>query len=165
LCDVIAVVHTGEKEVSSTVGQQAASRSPLFLGRLASLPQRLAATRSAILQRDFAALAPLLEAEALSMHAIMMTSEPPIIYWQAETVILIHAVRRWRAEGLPVAFTIDAGPNVHLICPAEHVEEVIAQVRTLGCVDMMIVNHPAGPAHLVDQHLLGGAFATLRPML
>src|SRR4029078_10313903 len=82
------------------------------------------AARAAILAHDLATLGEIAEADTISMHAICMTQRPPSFYWNASTLTVIHAVRSWRDEGLYAYFTIDAGPNVHVICAASDRAEV-----------------------------------------
>jgi diphosphomevalonate decarboxylase len=118
LADVVAVVDVGAKKIGSADNHRLASTSAYFPARLAELPLRLAATRAAIQSRDLEALGEAMEADAVSMHAVCMTARPPSFYWNSGTMAVIHAVRNWRAEGLQAYFTIDAGPNVHVICAA-----------------------------------------------
>ncbi len=81
----------------------------------------LTEVRGAIATRDIERLGRVSERDALAMHAVMMTSTPSLLYWQGGTVEVMQAARRWREEeGIPVFFTIDAGPNVHLICEENH---------------------------------------------
>ena len=87
------------------------------------------------------------------MHAVMMTQAPPIFYWMTETLKLIHAVYEWRAQGLPVYFTIDAGPNVHLICEAKDEQKVIEKVKQLGIAKEIVVNMPADGTKIIEEHL------------
>src|SRR6185369_784643 len=96
-----------------------AKTSPLQAARVATVPERLVRCREALLAKEFALFADLVEADSTLMHAVMMTSTPPLLYWEPITVAIMKSVRRWRVEGLPVCFTIDAGPNVHCLCPAE----------------------------------------------
>ena len=63
---------------------------------------------------------------------------------------LAGAVRSWRGEGLPAAYTLDAGPNVHVICPAEAAPQVEARLRELPGVSDVLVSGPGGPARLLD---------------
>ncbi len=88
------------------------------------------------------------------MHAVMMTSRPPLFYWTPATMEIIQAAKRWRASGLPVYFTIDAGPNVHLICEARDAAEVEARARALPGVLDILVSGSGGPARLVQTHLV-----------
>jgi len=117
LADMVVVLDQNEKKISSSEGHQQAWQSPLFLPRLAALPERAELVQFALKNRDFSLLGQQLEAEALEMHAVMMTSEPPITYWVEETSQFLTWLRKERVlNGLPAYFTIDAGPNIHVIC-------------------------------------------------
>jgi diphosphomevalonate decarboxylase len=148
LRDVIAVVSQKHKSVGSTSGHALARTSPLQAARLASVPERLARCREALLARDFARFADLVEADSNLMHAVMITSQPPLMYWEPITVAIMSSVRRWRAEGLPVCYTIDAGPNVHCLCPAEHAAEVERRLHDNLDVKRLLIAGPGGPARL-----------------
>jgi diphosphomevalonate decarboxylase len=78
---------------------------------------------------------------------------PPIFYWTPGMVRVIQATQRWRAEGLAVYFTLDAGPNVHLIGEAKDAGQVASLVKEIEEVQQVIVNAPGGAAHLIAQHL------------
>lgn len=135
LADVIAVVEEGPKRVSSLEGHRRATTSPHYARRLELLPERLAAVRRAIRERDLARLGPVLEAEAIELHLIAMSSRPPIFYWQPATLAVLAAVRELRAPGLGLDAwaTMDAGANVHVICPFGQASEVAARLlRTAG---------------------------------
>jgi diphosphomevalonate decarboxylase len=80
----------------------------------------------------------------------MMTSSPPLLYWLPATLEILHAIRRWRAEGLPVCYTIDAGLNVHAICTAQDAGQVEAGLRGLPGVEEVIASRPGGPARLIS---------------
>ena len=149
LMDIVAVVSGAEKQVSSEGGHQIAATSPLLAGRLSSLDFALPDVRQALAERNLARLGPVLEQDALAMHAVMMTSTPSLLYWQPGTLEVLQAVRQWRTAGLPVYFTIDAGPNVHLICEARDAAAVQAKLQTLASVQSVIVSPPGpGPERL-----------------
>jgi len=150
LRDVVAIVSAAHKTVGSTGGHPLAATSPLQAVRVATATDRFNVCREAILARDLATLGTVMEEDAVIMHAVMMTSRPPLYYWNAATMSVIHAVQQWRADGLPVYFTIDAGPNVHLICEAAHAETVMAQARQLPGVSDVLVSGVGGPARLVE---------------
>ncbi len=150
LRDVVVIVSQEHKEVGSTGGHRLAWTSSLQAVRVAGAADRLADCRAALLARDLPVMGPILEEDAILMHAVMMTSHPPLYYWNAATMALIQATQRWRAEGLPVYFTIDAGPNVHLICEAVHVETVTAEARKIPGVEDVLSSGPGGPARLVN---------------
>lgn len=149
LVDVIAVISQKHKAIGSTGGHALAGTSPLQAARVASAPDRLARCRAALLARDFAAFTDVVEADSNLMHAVMMTSTPPLFYWEPITLAIIKAVRRWRSEGLPVCFTIDAGPNVHCLCPRESAPEVERRLRENLDVNRLLVAGPGGPARLL----------------
>ncbi len=151
LCDVVAIVSQKHKAVGSTDGHQAALASPYLAARLAEVEARLSRVRRAILERDLPALGPELEAEAISLHFVAMTGQPPLLYWRPATVALLLQVRAWREAGLPVYFTLDAGPNVHLICEAQDAPQVARLLGELPYVTSLLVNDPAGPARLADE--------------
>lgn len=153
LFDLVAVVNTTKKSVSSSAGHLRAETSPHFAKRLEDLKIRLPQCRQAIQARDFGILGHVMEEDALSMHQVMQTSDPPINYFMPETVALMEAVRQWRAEGLPVYFTIDAGPNVHVIVEESYVNTVREKLAYFPGVQRVIINHPAQSAHVVDDHL------------
>lgn len=147
--DVIAIIDFAHKSIGSTEGHAVADTSPLQAARVASTPDRLARARTAVLNRDFAALADVVELDSLMMHAVMITSSPTLMYWQPATLAVMQAVVNWRNEGLPVCATIDAGPNVHVLCLAASSAEVERRVRTIDGVREVIVTRPGGPAKLV----------------
>lgn len=153
LCDVIAIVSVAEKKVGSSEGHSAAQTSPFLAARQNNLPARFHRVRHAILARDLTILGPAIEEDAVELHMMAMTSVPPIYYWSPGMVRVIQAAHDWRADGLAVYFTLDAGPNVHLICEAKDAERVASLVRAIAGVQQVIVNAPGGPARLIEQHL------------
>ena len=103
--------------------------------------------------RNFPLLGKIIEEDCLSMHAVMMTQDPPLFYWNSQTVELIQAVQLWREQGVEVYFTIDAGPNVHLICEAKDELVVLNKVKQISGIQQIIVNQPARGARLIKKHL------------
>ncbi len=155
LRDLVAVVSGAEKKLSSADGHLLAKSSPLLDGRIAHVNGWLAETRRALAERDIQRLGPVIELDALAMHSVMMTSSPSLLYWQPGTLDVLQAVRRWREEeGLAVYFTIDAGPNVHLICAAESAPEVETRLAALRSVERVIVSGPGRGPQLLDEHLI-----------
>jgi diphosphomevalonate decarboxylase len=149
LADVVAVVDAGAKRIGSAENHLLAATSPYFPARLSELPGRLDAVRAAIVARDLAALGEAVEADAVSMHTVCMTSRPPSFYWNAGTMTVIHAVRNWRAAGLQSYYTIDAGSNVHVICAAADRVEVERRLRELPGVLFTIGNGVGDGARLI----------------
>jgi diphosphomevalonate decarboxylase len=148
LVDCIAVVSREHKPTSSKEGHALADSSPLQAARLAGAAQRLARCRQAILGRDFDALAQVAELDSNLMHAVMLTSTPSLLYWQPATLTVMQAVIGWRSAGMPVFYTIDAGPNVHVIGPADRADRLKALLQALPGVQAVLSAHPGGPAFL-----------------
>ena len=155
LLDIVAVVSAAAKPVSSESGHLIAFTSPFNAARIDALNTPLSEVRSAIATCDIDRLGQVIERDALAMHGVMMTSVPSLIYWQPGTIEVILATRRWREEErIPVYFTIDAGPNVHLICEAEYRNAVTERLRSLKTVVQVIVSKPGPEPQLMDTHLL-----------
>jgi diphosphomevalonate decarboxylase len=150
LADVVAVVDAAAKKIGSAENHRLAATSAFFAARLAELPARIAVVRAAIAARDLAALGEAMEADAVSMHVVCMTSRPPSFYWNSGTMEVIHAVRGWRGEGLQAYFTIDAGSNVHVICAAPDRAEVERRLGALPGVQFTIGNGVGGGARVVE---------------
>ena len=114
---LVTLSAKGEKEIGSRSGMtRSATSSPYYAAWVAGQPPDLAAARIAIRGRDFAALAEVAEHNCLKMHAAALAANPPLVYWNGATVECLHAVRRLRARGVPVFFTIDAGPQLKAVC-------------------------------------------------
>ena len=150
LADCIAMVSESHKRTGSTQGHALAPTSPLQAARLADAPRRLSLCRQAILDRDFDALASVVELDSDLMHAVMMTSTPALHYWAGASVQVMRAVRSWRRDGLPVCSTVDAGANVHIICPEMYRQEIAARLRSIAGVKDVLTAGVGGPAELTQ---------------
>lgn len=148
ISDCIAVVSQDEKSISSKVGHSLAASSILQQTRVDDAHRRLDICRQALLTRDFDALAQIVELDSNLMHFVMLTSQPPLLYWQPATVTVVLAVQAWRKTGLPVCYTIDAGPNVHVLCPSEHEKNTSEKLEQLPGVIRVLVSHPGGGAQV-----------------
>ncbi len=149
LVDCVAIVSASHKKTGSTEGHAIAGTSPLQDARVADAPRRLEICRNAILKKDFEAFANIIEHDSDMMHSVMMTSKPPLMYWQSATVEIFHQVREWRASGLPVGYTVDAGANVHVICLGEYAKEVEKRLREIPGVSNVLVAGVGGAAKVV----------------
>lgn len=150
LVDCIAILSDTHKPVGSKTGMRSAGTSPLQEARIMDTERRLAICRRAILERDFPALAQVMEQDSNMMHAVMMTSEPLLFYWEPQSLAVMKAVRDWQAEGLSVTYTLDAGPNVHVICTQDAADEVHARLREIPGVMDILRGTPGGPACLIS---------------
>ena len=148
LVDCIAVLSSEQKATGSTEGHALAGSSPLQASRVKDAPRRLEICRNAIHQKDFGALADIVELDSDMMHAVMMTSRPPLFYWRATTLTVMQTVREARGKGLPACYTVDAGPNVHVITEAAKAEQVSSLLRSIPGVREVRVAGAGGPTRV-----------------
>jgi len=153
LRDITLIVSGKAKHVASTGGMEHASTSPHFTARLDAIAGRLQRVKQALKNKDLEALGEVIEEECLDMHRVMQTQHPPLYYWNDKTKELMNAVKTWRNMGVSLYFTIDAGPNVHLICEGKDEQNVLTAVQSLGGIEAVIVSKPAQGAHLTRKHL------------
>ena len=144
LVDLIAIVSREHKRIGSSAGHETAASSIFQPARVATAGERIASVKSAILRRDFERFADVVEEDSNLMHAVMMTSKPPLFYWEPLSLAIMEGVRRWRQdENLMVCYTLDAGPNVHCICEEGDADAVSSRLREL-CADIDILRSGVG---------------------
>jgi len=135
----VAITSRAAKDVGSTGGMELSKEaSPYYQAWVDTHPADLAAGLTAVEKRDFERLAEVSEQSCLKMHAMAMSSQPPLLYWSAATVDCMHRIRELRRQGLPVFFTIDAGPQVKAVCLPEAAPQVKAALSELpGVLDVL----------------------------
>lgn len=151
--DILVIVDKRMKKVSTTIGMETIRTSPLLAGRLAALPGRLDRCKKALAEKNFRALGEVIEEDCLDMHAVMRSQIPPLAYWNDTTGVIMQAVVNWRRQALPVYFTIDAGPNVHLLCEGKNEKLVLEKIKTLSDIQEVIRNRPSTGACQMNDHL------------
>ncbi|HHB78163.1 MAG TPA: diphosphomevalonate decarboxylase [Saprospiraceae bacterium] len=125
LHDDILIVSAKEKAVSSRAGHALMNENPYAPTRYAQANQRLGTLLKALEAGDLEKFGEITENEALTLHGLMMTSHPSYLLMEPQTISIIRAIRQYRAETkIPVFFTLDAGPNVHMLYPEEHIADV-----------------------------------------
>jgi diphosphomevalonate decarboxylase len=144
---VVAITELGQKSVNSTAGMGgSALTSPFYPAWVDTGKDDLAAMRLAIANRDFEQLGELAEYSCLKLHGLMMSTRPALLYWNAATMAAIHAVYELRASGIPVYFTIDAGPQLKALCLPEHagtVADALGQVAGVQETRISTLGHGA----------------------
>ncbi len=150
LIDVIAIVSRAHKRTGSSAGHETAATSVLQSARTSTAAERLRAVKSAIMRRDFGNFADVVEEDSNLMHAVMMTSDPPLLYWEPLSFAIMKAVRHWRrVEKLQVCFTLDAGPNVHCICADCDADAVSARLQALSSELDILRSSVGGGAYIM----------------
>jgi diphosphomevalonate decarboxylase len=149
---VVAVTASGAKTIGSTEGmQRTASTSPYYDPWVASTRRDLESMRAAIAASDLERVGALAESNCLRMHATMLGAEPPLLYWNAATVDAMRCVHDLRADGVPAWFTIDAGPQVKVLCAPEHAGTVRARLADLPGTREVLEAAPGPGARLVAE--------------
>ncbi len=128
--DTILIVDAGQKKVSSRVGHSLMKTNPYAKARFRQAGNNIAQLLSAMQQGDMEQFISITESEALTLHAMMMTSNPYFLLMKPNTLQIIERVFDYRkSTGIPVCFTLDAGPNVHLLYPAKVRAEVSSFIQ------------------------------------
>ena len=123
--DTILLVDKGEKQVSSTVGHNLMHNHPFAKQRFAQAHFNLESLISVLKSGDLNAFISIVEREALTLHAMMMSSNPYFILMKPNTLEIINKIWAFRAQtGLHVCFTLDAGANVHVLFPETEAKEI-----------------------------------------
>jgi diphosphomevalonate decarboxylase len=128
--DDILIISKAEKSVSSRVGHSLMEGNLYAQSRYHQARQRLEHLAGAMRTGDLETFGQITEAEALTLHALMMTSLPPYLLMEANSLAAIRKVQAWRQDtGHPLYFTLDAGPNLHLLYPNSIAGEAKAFIR------------------------------------
>ena len=123
--DDILIVSTAEKSVSSRAGHALMEGNPYADARYAQAKSRLSSLLEALKIGDLEQFGKIAEDEALTLHALMMSSNPSYMLLHPNTVALIEKIRAYRAETKhPVYFSLDAGPNIHLLYPGSIITDI-----------------------------------------
>jgi diphosphomevalonate decarboxylase len=156
---ILSVLLTSEpKQVSSRDGmRRTVETSPFYSSWLEEAKKDLIIAKEAIKKRDFEMLGTVAEANALKMHATTLGANPPFMYWQSATLDVIQKVTELRSSGIAAYFTIDAGPNVKVLCQPEDEQAVREQLLTLPTVQNVYSCHPGpGVTYLANsKHTIG----------
>ncbi len=129
--DTILIVSKAEKSVSSRSGHSLMDSHPFADIRYQTARQNISLLLQVLRIGDLEKFVELVENEALTLHSLMMTSNPSVLLLQGGTLEMIHRIRRFRTETkIPVSFTIDAGPNIHLLYPRNDQKAVKSFIET-----------------------------------
>jgi len=128
--DTILLVDKGEKQVSSTVGHNLMHDHPYAQNRFQQAHDNLEKMKTILETGDLEGFNALVESEALTLHAMMMTSMPYFILMKPNTLKVINAIWEFREKtGLPISFTLDAGANVHVLYPKRDAVPILEFIK------------------------------------
>lgn len=150
----ILMVSVGKrKEISSARGMTLAKTSPLMEAWLAQKDERISSLTKAVRQKSIGEIGSISEAESLCLHAICMTSNPPIIYWAPTTLRIMREVLIMREEGIEAYFSVDAGASVYVYTHPEHEIGVSTRLREIEGVERVLRCKVGSGARIVGKHL------------
>lgn len=153
IVDIVAIVSTEKKEVPSSEGQKCAVVSPFFQPRVVRMKNKIELCKKLIEKKDFTRFGELIEAEALEMHAVMITSVPSLLYWTPQTLMMMKQVQKWRKEGLETYFTINTGQDVHIIAQKKDETVLKKKLKELPYIKDIISNEPSKGVHISSTNL------------
>lgn len=152
---VIFVILSNEKKKVGSRGGMALTvkTSPFYKCWLKTIDKDLRLARKGILKKDFSLLGSLAEHNCLKMHSLMVTTKPALIYWLPETVEVIRSVMEWREEGLESYFTIDAGPNVVIMCMKKDEKEIRKRLSRIKVKKEIVTSQPGAGVEIIEENL------------
>ncbi len=129
--DTILLIDKGEKQVSSTVGHDLMHGHPFATKRFEQASENIVKLKEILISGDLNAFIEVVESEALTLHAMMMTSLPYFILMKPNTLSVINKVWEYRKKiGSKLCFTLDAGANVHLLFPNSEKDKVLSFITS-----------------------------------
>ena len=151
---IICITSKKEKKVKSRAGMaQTVATSPMYRAWLEVIEEDLKKVKKGIKEKDFTLVGKTAEENCLKMHALMMTTKPSIIYWNKTTIEIIQSVISWRNDGLESYFTIDAGPQVKIICLEKDVSKIIKICEKIEGIEDITVTKPGEGTRITGKHL------------
>jgi len=147
---VVVILQNEKKDTSSRDGMNnTVATSPFYNVWLATIDEDLKNLRNALKNKRFSALGETAELNCLKMHATMLTAKPSLVYWNSQTVELMKLISKWRAENLEVYFTIDAGPQVKILCLDKDLIRLQKKLSELKFIQNIIVCSAGSGAKLI----------------
>lgn len=152
---IVNILSTRTKKWKSREGMANTVEScPYYPAWVKSAEEDTQNAVKAIQQRDFAILGPIVQANALKMHATMIASQPMMLYWDPLTVRLMHEIETWRMdEGIQAYFTMDAGPQVKVLCLEKDEKELVRRLSEIQGIHETVVCKNGPAARLIEEHL------------
>jgi diphosphomevalonate decarboxylase len=137
----ILIIDSGQKKVSSSLGHSLMKGHPFATTRFSQANANFQKLAVILKNGDVEGFIEVVENEALTLHSMMMTSKPWFILMSPETIKVLSLIREYREEtGVPVCFTVDAGPNIHLLYPREYSEKVSDFINSLITEEFVVQN-------------------------
>lgn len=151
---ITVVTELKEKKIKSRAGmEQTTKTSPFYRGWLETIEKDLADMKRGLAEKDFSLVGKVAEANCLKMHATMITTNPPLVYWNGGTISAMNAVFGLRDSGTECYFTIDAGPQVKVICLEKDAGKIKNSLKHIEAVKETKICRVGCGVKIVGEHL------------
>lgn len=138
---IILVLNDSKKEISSREAMKKTTEtSPLYKGFTDSTVEDIKNIKEAIKNRDFKIMGEIAEHNAMKMHATMLSSNPPIMYFKPDSIRAIEKIKQFRKDGFDVYYTMDAGPNVKILCRESQIESIVDELKKYFDSNQIIIS-------------------------
>ncbi|MBY5033486.1 diphosphomevalonate decarboxylase [Streptococcus gallolyticus] len=150
---IILAVNTGQKKIASRVGMDhTVETSPFYQAWVETAGIDLEAIKKAIAARDFETVGQITEHNGMKMHATTLSANPPFTYFSAQSLEAQEAVRTIREEtGIPAYMTMDAGPNVKVLCRQSDMEALVVELQKYLPAEKIIPSLPGKAAYVLTE--------------
>ncbi|XJS10178.1 diphosphomevalonate decarboxylase [Aerococcaceae bacterium WGS1372] len=149
---LVVVVNQKEKKISSRVGMEhTIQSSPFYALWPETVTSDLEQMLPAIKRRDFKTIGEIAEHNAMKMHATIIASNPSINYWEPDSLVAMNLVRELRASGIDCYFTMDAGPNVKVLCRLSQAPLIKESFSSVFNDDQLIITGPGQQAYKLEE--------------
>ena len=140
------VINSQQKKISSTVGMEnSVKSSPFYSNWVTLVASEIKEIKQAIAKKDVAKIGEISEHNAMSMHALTLSANPPFTYFAPETLRILQIIQQLRQKGILAYATIDAGPNVKIICTKNSIKTVQKYIEeTISNVTCVVANIGSG---------------------
>ncbi|OGU61555.1 MAG: diphosphomevalonate decarboxylase [Ignavibacteria bacterium GWF2_33_9] len=150
---IVAVTSREKKKISSRNGMvNSAMTSPYYHQFVNTSEHDLAKMREAIIEKDFELMAKVTMQSTIKMHSVMMTTNPPLFYWNQSTYAIIETLHQLIEEKYPVFYTIDAGPQVKIFTIPSYEEEIIKRININQIEEIIVCNLGKGAEIIKELH-------------
>ncbi len=151
---IVSIVSLERKKWNSRIGMDATrTSSPYYPAWNKTANADTKKIKRLIQKKDFSGVGKLAESNCLRMHASMMTSDPALFYWEPVTLEVIKSVIKWREEGLESYFTIDAGPQVKMLCLKKNERALVKRLNKIKGVQKTVTCKAGPAARIITEHL------------
>lgn len=151
---VVAITSLAEKKIKSRAGMsKTVDNCPYYNCWLNTIDEDIEKVKDGLARKDFTLVGRTAEENCMKMHALMITTKPSIIYWNPATMRILHSVMEWRDDGLESYFTIDAGPQVKIICLEKDLKTIKEKLKGIEGIEDVVICKPGKGAELTEDHL------------